>query len=216
MRTFRKKASHYDNGDTAWAKDLATAASILVDDSRGGRTVSLLTQLDIRSKISWVSSISEPMLNPRNLGWKAKNGLIKVRAIGKEATYAPKLEPVNEVYRKLDFNSWYDERIFIGIHLSSDITRQNLIHYLRSQDGGAHVDGKLTNKDYHDWKFFGYPALSYGVDSSNGLNIYGPLIDIRTGQAVPDQQFTPIPNSVRAAMRQVAWEIETSISEIGF
>lgn len=215
MSALRASAQSYDGGHLWEAKRLASAAYILVHDSPRGRARSLLSQLGLRSSLECISSISAPVAERSHSGWDSSHGLLFVTLHNREARFTPKLGKGAESYRNIPFLSWYDEVIFYGLRNAS-VSRKNLIHYLRSQDGGAHVDPTLDDPHYHDWKAYGDPGLSF-EQSGDGLMLYGPTFNVETGETIYDPNpGLPVRGSVFAAMRQIAWELESSISRLGF
>lgn len=219
VAALRASSKGYEEGHLWEAKRLATTSYILVHDSIQGRSKSLLTQLGLRASLRIKSSISDPSeFDTKRMSWDIRRGLIVIRSSSGSVSFAPKLEPREEVYRSLSFGEWYEEVIFKGLY-STSVSRKNLIHYLRSQDGGAHVDSHLDNQSYVQWKMLGDPAVRFERDS-DGVKIYGPMLDLRTGETVvlPQEEEIgePIPNSVPAAMRQVAWELDQALAELGY
>lgn len=213
MSAMRASAKGYDDGQLWEAKRLATTAYILVHDSIRGRSRSLLTHLGLRGSLVFVSSISNPTRVVS--GWDSRHGLMRVRMSGGKAYFVPKLQADSEAYRDLSFNDWYEEAVFHPLN-GKTISRKNLIHYLRSQDGGAHVDAIIDNWEYHEWKMRGDPNLSYEFKDGH-TSVFGPIIELATGKAVYDHnQGSPVLGSVHATMRQIAWELNESISKIGF
>lgn len=215
LLALRARSDSYDNGNHWEAKHLATIAHVLLHSNVRGPTVSLLAQLGIRTSIKWISSISEPVSARDPRRWRASHGLIHIVMKNNLAEFAPKLEKGPGPYRELNFEDWYEEVIFRGLHVGSKVTRKNLIHFLNAQDGGKHVDAQITNEYYYSWKMLGDPIMRY-EEHPNGPILWGPFIDVRTGEVKTENlNGKPILNSVRAAMRQIGWEIAISLSRAG-
>jgi hypothetical protein len=209
LNALRTSCVNYDQGQLWEAKRLATIAYILLHDSVKGKSRSLLTQLNIRSGLKIPTSIRESIPDRTRLSWNSRAGLITVHVSGEGAAFSPKLGR-DGPYKEPSVHAWYDEVVSRALDNAS-VTRKNLIHYLRSQDGGAHVDPHLNDPSYYEWKTSGDPALRF-----EGGTLYGPLVDLRTGKTVAPpypNSGQPVPNAVPAAMRQIAWEIDQALGK---
>lgn len=208
LEALRSSIRAFDSGYTWEAKRLATSVYTLVHTAPKGRTKSLLSQLKLRSKARWISSIAQPATGRKHLQFDVANTLVVIRTSGSDAKFAPKLDAYKDTYRYMPFDDWYEERIFCGFDTNASVSRKNLIHYLRSQDGGAHVDASITSEGYLNWKMIGHPTVRYERNEHGGTDVYGAIVDIYTGQVIEDiKSGKPIPGAVSSAMRQVAWEL---------
>ena len=72
-----------------------------------------------------------------------------------------------------------------------------MICTMRDQDGGAHVDGSISDEEYYNFSLWGDLTLKYALIGPNG------------------QELKPIKYGVQAIIRQIAWEAEQSLSRIG-
>jgi hypothetical protein len=175
----------FDSGSLWEAKRIATIVSTLVHDH--GRTTSLLSQLYLKDKIAYLTSGS---------GWSDTSITTQLPLVRLEfsaesmsATYKPLLGDFVGTSRPVKFLKWWDEPI-LRDSKRRVLTRKNLVCSLRDQDGGSHVDGALTDE--------AYASLS----RENGASWY-----ILTGGF--ESAVKPGPHL--ATMRQIAWEIETSL-----
>ena len=184
----RSSCEAYDRGQTWEAVRIAAAVDILVHD-RGTRTLSILTQLGVRSQIQFVSS--RAMWNPKNR--LAETPLVYVDVQTSGASYHPILDqdPLSN-FGPLPFSKWWEEPVIRDRHLN-ELTRKNLVCSMRDQDGGAHVDGTLTNGAY------------VSIARSNGTG--WTFMD-----AIGERPVEPGPQF--ATMRQIGWEVEHSLSNI--
>ena len=135
----------FDAGHTWEAKRIATIIHVLVHDK--GRTISLLTQVGLKSATRFLAS--GPPCNPKNMlsdtplvGWEMGSDGAKCHPLcglpNSAALYPAKWLP---------FTKWWEEAVLkdrSGLMLS----RRNLVFSLRDQDGGSHVDEKLTDQAY--------------------------------------------------------------------
>lgn len=90
--------------------------------------------------------------------WASPLLFVRVRLDG--ATYEPVLGdgPFREQYRWLPFSRWYEQRIFHPVSQFT-LTRKNMIFMMRSQDGGAHVDGHRSDEQYDSYTRYGDPLI---------------------------------------------------------
>ena len=204
LAALRSSSAAYDSGTLWEAKRLATVAYVLLHD--GGRnSCSLLGQLGLKGQfLSTVRRLDSPPL---------PLAIIKME-MGKGATFAPFLAEHSTEKNFLSFNKWYEEIVFENGHLKQK--RKNLIFTLRSQAGGAHVDSEIK-----DEAFQFLSSKSQWVISSNGP---GTAKDA-AGNEVPcppelehvfDGLDGPVPNGNLATMRQIAWEIDQTLTLSGF
>lgn len=179
----------YDSGDLWEAKRLATTIHILVHDG-GKRTVSLLTQLGIRSNLSFLSSRGE---------WHENNllpnmPLTVMQFDDQGIAYFPSFGIMQEQHQYLSFSRWWDEEV-LRDNRRRVLTRKNLVFSLRDQDGGSHLDGHLTDETY----------VAFARENAAGWVL------VKDGQ-----ESTPTVGPHLATMRQIAWEVEQVLSGIDF
>jgi hypothetical protein len=191
VAALRSSSQGFDNGHPWEAGRLASIVYILVHDA--GRTVSLLTQLKRRETVRFPST--------RTIGSdtsQPQTPLVFIAAeIGKaKASYQPLLgrEPIPP--ELLPFSKWWEQPVLRDSSRRS-VSRKNLVFSLRSQDGGAHVDGTLTDEAYVALSLF------------NGAGWF-----FSDGES--EQPFKPGPHL--ATMRQIAWEVDCAlegVAEVG-
>ncbi len=196
----RDSMAAYDAGKEAEAKRLATVASTLCRDGARG-TSSLLGQLGLRSKTTWLSTAD----NPENRG--VPNSAVLTGAnfslcqfqwvTGPEGTlkYVPRGtgEGLFGPPREISFHDWWEETVFFGRKVPT-LSRKNLICSLRDQHGGSHVDAELTDESYH--------AAATGA--------FGMMM------ARPDQPDLNTTNGHLASMRQIATELDIVLTRLGY
>lgn len=166
-------ADAFDRGYAAEAKRLAVSMRVLFHNTRSSH--SLLEQLD-RLNACFLSTALPP--NSANIG--THGGLILTASSAMGSTYfAPLDESIFN--RWLPFGDWWNETVFVDDR-REELTRRSLMLAVANQDGGAHVDPKLSET---------YARLS----RHNSLGwVQGP-------------GHNPIPNAERAAIRQIAHEV---------
>lgn len=155
-----------------------------------------------------------PAKSGPKLGFNSRASLVRVRMGGGQAYFTPKLQPPEgEPYSLISFGKWWEEVIFVND--LGGFNRRNLVHFFRSQDGGAHVDEELT-EGYRLWKQAGDPNLRYEADGGS-VRVLGPIIELATGKVVRDKKTAGeyIPYAAHAAMCQIGWEVNESIRQHG-
>jgi hypothetical protein len=165
-----------------------TRPNVILHDAKR-RTVSLLTQIGVKEKIPFVSSAVP--VNPNNL--LAEMPLVMVRLTDHGADYLPLCSvgggPIPP--RQMSFDEWWNEPIFTD-RQKATLSRRTLVQTLRDQEGGSHFDDEIKDAIYR--------AVAY--DNAAGW-LHGP-------PGGPGKPINPGPHF--ASMRQIAWEIEQSLS----
>lgn len=187
ISALRASGASFDNGNKWEAIRLAACTYVLVHDG-GKRNRSILTQLGVRGQIRFIST---GQLQPNNL--LSDTPLVHMRLQSHSAEYfAPLAEALQHRPIKMQFPQWWEDPI-IKDQRGRTLSRKNLVHSLRDQEGGGHFDEHLTDETY------------IGIAKNNSV---GWLITNETTAARP---IDPGPHL--ATMRQLAWEIEFSITE---
>lgn len=129
------------------AKDMAVAVRVIVYD-RGDNSISLLTHLGIKEELEMLTTMkrAEPnqlfLLGEGLYITQIENGLN-----GAHCRYLPKFN--NEVGKNVNFAEWWNEMVLhdMAENYQSDIwyTRKDLITSYSNKEGGAHVEGKLSD-----------------------------------------------------------------------
>lgn len=104
--------------------------------------------------------------------------------------------------RKLAFSRWWEQKVFVSITGNLSVSRKNLVFGLRSHDGGAHLDGELTNEAYYRFSRVG-DHVSANAARSLTLN------------AINGKDGKPLPNGHLHTIRQMTWELEQAIATAG-
>ncbi len=142
---------------------------------------SLLGQLGLQTK-RFLSTVIP--FDPRAVS--THNGLAMIAHRGRDTVYIPMLDTV-PFRRRIPFLEWWEEVVFVDDR-RAQVTRKGLILAVANQDGGAHVDPELNEV---------YARLSR-------QNSLGWVI-----KAGADE--LPIPKPERAAVRQIAHEILSTL-----
>lgn len=201
LEALRDSAAAYDSGKLREAKRLAAVAYILLHDS--GQK-SLLSRLGVRRDMQFLSTVK-----PAEVGSPLPLAMIEGNIFTGTVTYAPFLDQESSHRRDLKFSKWYKEPVF-ALDSGKQLSRMNLIHALRNQMGGGHVDGVVSDEAVH-WLRRGAHTISAET----------PWLD-ETGKAAEDVPFEtsgycgPIPNGHWATMRQIAWELNFSLARSGY
>lgn len=177
----------FDKGDEWEAERLATTVFNLVHD--GGAIVSLLSQLEVKDKLGWISSGRMPTgLAPPAMSTPS---LLMLRSDQSGQRFLPKLgDGPPPLYRSMPFHDWWKKELIYQEEASGQLNRARLVLALRHQDGGGHI-GALTDDVYVHLK----QGAGWQVHHSDG-------------------KVERISNLVAASMRQVAWEVATTLKRI--
>ncbi|MDX3973487.1 hypothetical protein [Shinella sp.] len=196
----KRSGALYDIGHHSEAPDIAKEVYIIAHD-RGGSHVSLLTALGIKEKARFVDSSNQRHYPPER-GILASSEYI---LIGQHITfsgidYVPNLER-NGYNNNLPFTEWKDGHVLSrhdndSENLREFISREEIYTYVRNNEGGGHVNPRLSTKKT-DVKMINLMKGSY-VDGYMHLN---------EGPAVTSENFMP----AYATIRQIGWEIEKTL-----
>lgn len=203
----RASAAGYDSGHLWEAKRLATTAYVLLHD--GGRNCrSLLGQLGLKG----------PMMSTANDDPGALLPLavieVDVKAGGAGMTFKPFLEMHSTKRRTLPFSRWYEEPVFENGRLN--LTRKNLICTFRSQVGGSHADAVITDESFQ-WLRTNSPIHVKTAPAGAARDADGNEIECPSELEGIFADFDgAVPNGHFASMRQIAWEIDQKLQELGY
>lgn len=209
----RRSLDCYERGMWEEAERLATSVYILVVDG-ARQTKSLLSQMGLRETLSFVSCKTKSIPYHRL-------PICGVEAHGDEHVYFPLFMLPTWLHhdvRRLPFAEWWNETIYLH-NPGVELTREKFVCTLRSQDGGAHVDQKITREAYRLIKAMGNDALRIvdgrPVDTAMGNG--GPMTKEIEEQLKkpPYRNNPPMKGAHWAAMAHIAWELDTSLSEAG-
>jgi hypothetical protein len=183
MKALEASSANFDAGEEWEAERLATTAFNLVHD--GGSIVSLLSQIEVKDSLQFVSSGRMPSgLPPADTAFPA---LLLMRG----SRFLPKLGDGPPTYASVPFEEWWKNELIYQERASGQLNRMRLVCALRHQDGGAHV-GTLTNEIYIHLK----KGAGWQVEHGDG-------------------KVEPVSNLVAGSMRQVAWELMATMKQLG-
>ncbi|MFZ3005846.1 MAG: hypothetical protein WA047_06695 [Phenylobacterium sp.] len=196
LHFLRSSAALYDQGQVREAKRLATYIYILVHDGTG-RTKSLLGQLGILPKLPMTSSMrAQPREGIEDSFVPFGPPLTFARmSADKPTVFVPICkggDPPPPWSRSMRFSAWWEEPV---THTGKrPLTRRGLIFVVRSQEGGAHVDGTVTNAAYRELIDDPLPER---------------VVHSRGGRAVTPESGN------WASVRQIAWELDYALIQAG-
>lgn len=195
LAAFRASLQGYDSGQLWEAKRIASSIYILCFDG-SGRTKSLLGQLKIKDTMGFFSSYYYPSsLQGEWIMVSPPTPLLAITGQGGSTNFVSAFDHnmAGVSWPVAKFPAWWDEKIF---HPSSkiDLSRKNLIFYVRSQDGGSHVDGELSNLDYRLLRTIGQQGVTLDVGKVDGGRTPG--------------------NIVWPIVRQIGWELDQSLIRV--
>ncbi|RWL45253.1 MAG: hypothetical protein EOR60_15000 [Mesorhizobium sp.] len=188
----RRSAEAFDAGATEEAERLSSGIYIICHESR--QQHSLLGQLGLKAEMTFTDSAArsvvpnEVYVGPPLLAMtKTEDGrIIFIAPLGKGRT------------RQVSFDDWYGAEVYLNIDGQS-LSREKLVFYVRSQDGGAHVDSHRRDEGYHRFIKYG-DHVTWSVDRTFAA---GSVHQIDSG---------PVP---WLTVRQIAWELDDSLRRIG-
>lgn len=180
-------AARFDSGVASEAKRMALTLRVLLHDT--ARSRALLSQLGWLDVLQFADS-ADVEINERtvvaiqlaSVGW-GSNGF----------TYVANLGPISE---RRPFAEWWT-RTVVKTPAGSSFSRRALVLALANQDGGGHVDPKLSAD---------YSGLSR--DNAIGWELLPP-----SGQ-VSDLEGTPVPVQVRKIAYEVALTLDEQLPEM--
>lgn len=186
--------TNFDEGKEISALNIATTLRVLLHDTTS--STSALTHIGKKSIDFYDTTLDD--LHPQSvyLGLVIKYFSGVNDGVGGEVLYKPLFS--NEFHFRnktwTDFNYWWDKIIFRNPD-NTILTRKELVLSVANQDGGAHIDTKVTKK-------FDKFRHSY----SGGFTIKG----IKSGIV---RKFDNIP--VNPALRQISFELIESFKNVG-
>ncbi len=205
-------AAAYDAGTEPEAKRLAVSLRVLLHDT--GHSTSLLTHLEVKDKLPFRNTASEP--HPPGAIVMFDGGLCSIRStLGEgegDSRFVPILDtdPERNSQPAQCFEDWWTTPV-LNDQEGNSFSRSDFIDAVANKDGGAHVDAKLGAA---------YAALTQsnsmrltqekgrtedGWETVVGAVIGGP----------PDESSERIKNSIAlASIRQIAFEVMTSVEAI--
>ncbi len=190
----RASALAYDRGVDAEAKRLAAALRTLCHDT--ARSKAVLAQLGLLTSLRFVDSVEmpiEPDRADRDGGrWVTMLYTPLALMVGGPRGFEARLDQVRPSTPKR-FETWWTAVVLVdGEHNS--FARKDLVLSVANRDGGSHVDPTLSAA---------YAALSR--EHSLGTVTYGP----------PDgEQIVVRANPALAVVRQIAWEVDATLTAI--
>lgn len=194
FEALKASASSYDAGKYWEAKRLATSVHTLV--SEGKNSISVLRQLEIKSRIQFLTS-AQPPDEPGKQTIGILKGMCGIAQTSAGPVYYPVLD--SAFYkRRVAFHCWWDEELFTN-QSNYKISRKNIVFFLRSKDGGSHFDGSIPQS--------AYLSLKTGNDTGV-LAFHGDLKTYNVADAIP------INNGHFAIMRQISYEVIETLRPI--
>lgn len=84
---------------------------------------------------------------------------------------------------------------------------------MRDQDGGSHVDGAITNEEYHWLKSYAEERIRYELPPPDAE---GDDRKVRYYIALGEQMSPGVvpTGALRATMRQIGWEIDETLKRL--
>ncbi len=181
-----RSCASFDDGHLWEAGRLAASVFVIVHDA-SKRDQSLLTRIGVRGSTRFLCSNRKT--NPRNLA--SEHLLASVITTNNGARFIPRLDSLPECHRWLQFHEWWEKDVIIRIG-SQSLTRKRLVFNLRNKEGGAHFDTRIEDPSYV--AVLNEPIWRFQV----GERSVEPLLGVEL-----------------VSMRQIAWELDRSLDNLG-
>lgn len=179
-------AAAYDAGEMGEAARLAATVHILLGP-RSGSHVSVIEQLGFGSDTPFFTTVEENSQSGSPLVFARLNSLPQPEHY--VMSVLPR-GPVAARCRKVPLAEWWEEPVLKTE--AHTLARRKLVRLLRDKDGGAHFDGEIRD-----------PLIIAALRGE----ITGFLIGKSDGTS------EPVPYSVEATMRQIAEEVQQTITK---
>lgn len=183
----RSSCALYDEGAASEAARIATSIFALVND---GSSQSLLTLLGLRKSLEFVSYAVEP--TPGNL--LAEEPLVFLRVSDQGASCKPMLDHGPFPPKRLKFSHWWEREVVFLLPNTQKLDRKRLVFAMRNQDGGSHVDPRLSDETY----------ITFSRDHR------------WTSQKADGSKSLPSPRAHHATMRHLGFELLASLQNVEF
>jgi hypothetical protein len=192
----RASSAAFDAGREEEAQRLATTIRVLVHST--GQSVALLKQLGVQHQMRFLDTWQPPEATRPGVvlvrRWDA--GLATIRLGSGTATFAAPLGAHPEGIRgPQPFRIWWKQSV-IEDQTRTRFTRKELVLFMTNQAGGAHVDPDIASRWVALTKL---NSLGWGYGDNALVVPAGPEDD-------------PMGNPIPANIRQIAFEVETSIT----
>lgn len=205
-----------DNGKLHYAKHLATLLRVLVHLTPDSKSLFYLLNKQHSMKFCSTGKTYpkyKDIIYLLTLITPARKFIVNGGSLESELVFVPNLNKNKNPMKWISFDKWYRDPVFIFNKESNDglimleqkpgsklvVSRSKIITYFANKDGGAHVDDQVNLDMY---------SLSKSLSSMEYEDIK-PQTTYKPGEKyVPG---IPIQNSLHAALRQIAYEIITTI-----
>lgn len=198
----QKSARAFDEGDETEAIRLAVTIRVLVHNSK--TSTSLLKQLGVQHQLKFVDTAPFPPepTTPGALVKRFDGGLAYMQMNGEGAKFCAPLDdnPPEPSYGPQPFRTWWNRQVIEDL-LRERFTRAEVVLFLANKSGGAHIDPKLVPRFEALTKF---NSLGWGWSRTEG----------RSSITVPaGPEDTPLGNPLPANVRQIAYELEATLTQ---
>lgn len=197
----RRSAAAFDMGAEHESKRLAAILRVLLHNSNSSK--SLFKQLGVQHQLNFLDTKERPP--PAKPGvitrtWDA--GLVAIELGRGKARFKPPFDNTSErqIYGPQRFRNWWKRDILKDLQ-GRPFTRENFVLFMAHKVGGVHVDPEIQS---HYKALTDLNSLGWGWHRENGHIVLGV-------PATPDQE--PLGNPIPANVRQIAYEVEQTITE---
>lgn len=228
MGFLRSSCRGFDEGIVSESKRIAVVLRVLLHRSKSSHA--LLAQADLLERLHLLDSAGEVVAAPMESTFTLTG--VHMEVIGDHEafknSYIPKLgegmpysQPdfrvqVHELLNRrkaprapgmhLSFERWWTQTVINA--MGRQFTRSDLVLTTANQDGGAHVD-PTVDKDYYDLTRLNALGIFAGGDTKR-IQLQWGIADPRLTDA-HDTELTSPGSPVPASLRQIAWELTTTL-----
>jgi hypothetical protein len=204
----------------AQTKIVAAVLYTLLHD--GGSNKALLRRLGVRDQLLLPETAALFPTLAKRQGLPLASIHLDPSSNSKKVAFVAKLESAAEAPR-VKFGKWWEGKIF-SLRPNLMLSRRTLVNVMRSQAGLGHSDDILNNLAYCYLEKKGIPhAKYYNATKAKLLKVHGSHIyavrKVPPVDAAPppiESGPFPIANGPQASVRQIAWELDFALRDLGY
>lgn len=200
------------------AKIISAILYVLLHD--GGKNKSLLRRVGLRDRLNLPDTAA---LSPKeDYGLRLANIHVDASSNSQRLMFRAKLDVASGA-PSLPFGKWWEGKIF-SPRPSLTLARRSLVNVMRSQAGLGHSDDSLSDFGYCFLEKRGAPHVRYyNARKAKILKVGDAKLYIlrqqpRLGALPPAAETGPFPvvYGPQACVRQIAWELDFALREVGY
>jgi hypothetical protein len=194
VANFRRSCAAFDSGALEEAERLASSIYVLCHDGVNSNSKSLLGMLGFKTKLLFPDSASSRGPRAPDVV-QAGPPLLAIKMDANPLFYGAPLGDGEKRMARIGFSKWWEAEVYRNVQ-DQKLSRKNLIFFLRSQDGGGHVDDNIRDESYYRFVKFG-DHVSWNDNRTLRVDF--------AGGDTSEAAFYSV--------RQIAWEVDQAIIE---